>query len=152
MPSFGGVPKQLPEVGSSSMALESSAFFRERAAQVGVPQPAVDAIEAEGWTSMGAFAFATSQPPGMADDTAFRRDIAVPILGANPQLGPLAAVRRLFFEAYTMVAADMRDRVERTDEDPPKKLPKVEREDRMTRVRTAFQAPGCSKRKSQARQ
>ena len=44
-------------------------------------------------------------------------------------------VRRLHFEAYTFVAADLRHRVERTDDEPVRKMPRVERESRVEAVR-----------------
>ena len=58
-----------------------------------------------------------------------------PVAGENAAPGAVSLLRRLFFEAYTLVASDMRSRVERTDEDPPKKLPKVERESRVQAIR-----------------
>jgi hypothetical protein len=118
------------------MALESGAFFRERASSIGIDDATVQALTVQGWSTLGEFAFATAQAPGTSsDDTQFRRDVVEPALGANPGPGPVAQLRRLFFEAYTMVASDMRSRVERTDDDPPKKLPRVERENRIDAIR-----------------
>ena len=41
-------------------------------------------------------------------------------------------VRRLFYEAYTMANADMRARLEKRDDDPPRKLAQAERASRYT--------------------
>ena len=114
------------------MALDSASFFKDRAVQVGLPPAAVESLELQGWTSMARFAFACPAAPGTGDDAIFRRDVVQPVLGMAPQPGALANLRRLFFEAYTLVASDMKTRVERTDEDPPRKLPRVERQDRLT--------------------
>ncbi len=50
-------------------------------------------------------------------------------------------LRRLFFEAYALVVSDMKTRVERGDEDPPRKMPRVEKEDRVEAVR--LRLPGA---------
>ena len=42
----------------------------------------------------------------------------------------LPLVRRLFFESYSMTAADMRQRTERRDDDPPRRLAAAERASR----------------------
>ncbi len=119
-----------------AMALESGAFFRERAAAIGLNDATVEALTVQGWSTLGEFAFATPQAPGAsADDVVFRRDVVAPALGEEPEPARVAQLRRLFFEAYTMVASDMRSRVERTDDDPPKKLPRVERENRIDAIR-----------------
>ena len=126
----------------SGMALESEAFFQERARAVGCSDDIVEALRARGWTTMGKFAFATPQAPGAADDGPFRRDVLANVLGDEPYAADRVAVlRRLFFECYTLVASDMRSRVERTDDDPPKKLPRVERESRVEAVKTRL--PGA---------
>ena len=46
-----------------------------------------------------------------------------------------AALRRLFVEAYTLAAADLRSKVERTADDPPKRLPVAERAARFEKLR-----------------
>ena len=49
--------------------------------------------------------------------------------------GPQAAlVRRIFFEAYTMAAADLKKRTEKTDEDPTRRLPVAERSARHDKI------------------
>lgn len=125
-----------------SMALESEAFFLERARAVGCGDDLVDVLRARGWTTMGRFAFATPQAPGAADDGPFRRDVLASLLGDEPfAADKVAVLRRLFFESYTLVASDMRSRLERNEDDPPKKLPRVERENRVEAVKSRL--PGA---------
>ena len=115
-------------------ALSSPAFFSERALAIGFSQPEVDLLKANGWTSMGRFAFATPQAPGMGDDHQLVQEVVTPIFGDRP--GALVALtRRLYFEAYTYAASDMKLRVERGDDEPPRKMPRVEREDRVDAIR-----------------
>jgi hypothetical protein len=92
----------------------------------------------KGWETMANFAFSTSYAPGQADDSNFIEGVLVPILGdgASPQA---AALRRLFFESYTMNVAEMRRKLERTDEDPPRRLPLAEKAARLAKVQARLQ-------------
>eukprot|EP00973_Karenia_brevis_P001274 174579-Karenia_brevis.AAC.1 len=62
-------------------------------------------FEARGWNSVATFAFSANYVPGNPDDSAFTNEVVIELLGndAHP-LKP--ALRRLFFDCYTMVAAD----------------------------------------------
>eukprot|EP00974_Lingulodinium_polyedra_P021185 2046249-Lingulodinium_polyedra.AAC.1 len=72
------------------MALESEAYFRERAKAVGLADEEFAAVTAAGWRTLGQFAFATPQAPGAADDAPFVRDVVTPVLGPEPAAGPVA--------------------------------------------------------------
>ena len=126
---------------NGEMALESSAHFRERAKIVGLSEECVELMFSFGWNSMGTFAFSCSQAPGGADDSPFMRDVVTPLLGVDPDRSGVASLRRLFFEAYTFMLQDMRSRVDRNEDDPPRKLPRIEREDRVASVR--LRLPGA---------
>ena len=119
------------------MALDSSSFFRDSALTIGLSRATFDSVVAQGWDTMAKFAFACPQAPGVGDDAIFRRDVVTPVLGPAPLAGAMASLRRLFFEAYTLVASDMKSRVERTDDDPPKKMPRVERQARLLALRAS---------------
>eukprot|EP00973_Karenia_brevis_P060517 8416797-Karenia_brevis.AAC.1 len=62
------------------MAVESAAYFRQRATALGLADH-VDTMVALGWQSMGTFAFAANYVPGSADETSFVAEVVVPILG-----------------------------------------------------------------------
>ena len=76
--------------------------------------------------TMAQLAFSCSYTPGSPVDTPLR-DFLREVLGADPSAGQLACYRRLFFEAHTLSVADLRDKVTRTDESAPRKLPAPER-------------------------
>eukprot|EP00973_Karenia_brevis_P007064 958021-Karenia_brevis.AAC.1 len=85
---------------------------------------------------MGTFAFSANYVPGGADEKPFIDEVVTPILGEETH--PLkAALRRLFFDAYAMVAADAQRRASGLeDESKPKKLPGAERQARLEEVRS----------------
>ena len=75
-----------------------------------------------GWSTMGDFANAANYRPTAADDAPFIKDIIISLFDdeGHPKK---AAVRRLFFEAFSMFAADINRRSTLPDEDDkPKKL------------------------------
>ena len=110
-----------------SASLDSRAYFHERAFGMLAGAP-------HDFDTMGRFAFASSYCPGSGGDKIFVDDVVTPIWGDQANAKKIAA-RQLFFEAYTLVATDMKARVERTDDDPPKKMPKIERETRLDDVK-----------------
>jgi hypothetical protein len=127
------------------MAIESSAVFKSRATAMGLVQADIDALEAKGWSSFSTFAFASSYIPGQGDDSAFKRDVVAAILGTDTHVRA-SVLRRLYFEAYTLTAADLRSRVERTGEDPPRKMPGPERTSRIKDLKARFSGLSFSDR------
>ena len=110
--------------------LESSAVFESRAVELGFSPGEIDVMREQGWNAFGRFAFAIDYVPGQSADEAPLLAMAATITGtasgpAPPNRVPL--VRRLFFESYSMTAADMRQRTERRDDDPPRRLAAAER-------------------------
>ena len=63
--------------------------------------------------------------------------VAIPILGED--LTRVNALRRLYFEAFTLMTANMRTQVERTDDDRPRKLSLPEREARRKQIQPKLQ-------------
>ena len=110
------------------MSFDSEAYFSERINEVGL-QACLHQMQGFGWRTMSSFAFASAYLPGSQDDTAFKREVIERLTG-DPESAHGPQLRRVFFEAYTMAAADVRRRVERRDEDTPRALPQVEREAR----------------------
>ena len=81
---------------------------------------------------MAEFAFAANYKPGATDETSFIKDIVVPLYTSEDSIKK-SALRRLYFEAYTMAAADVHRRAVRPDdEEKPKKMPIVERAERFS--------------------
>ena len=81
-----------------------------------------------GWKTHVAFAYCVA-PNSSGSDKQFAERVVVPLLGSEAD--PLTPVLRQFnFDSYTLAAAELQRRVERTGEEPPRELPRVERERR----------------------
>lgn len=118
--------------------IDSEAVFTARLRALGL-----DGIQGEfdriGWKTMSTFAFASSWTPGVGDDTAFRTKVVVPLLGGEDHVD-VPKLRKLYFECYTMVAADLKGRLESGPEDSTKlrKLPVAERKARWETVKAKY--------------
>ena len=113
------------------MAMEAVALFKKKVSQCGL-NDFQHQFEALGWTTMADFAFSANYQPGGPDETPFINEVVIPILGDENHTKK-AALRRLFFEAFTAMAADAQHRATQTDDDTRiRKLPKEERELRMS--------------------
>ena len=116
------------------MALDSASYFVHRAKLFGLADY-VDTMATFGWKTMGTFAMSCRYVPGSDDDVAFLTKVVVPVLGG--QENPLEpALRRLHFEAYTLIAADAARRAAGGDEaSRHKTLPGPERADRLKEIK-----------------
>ena len=114
------------------MALDSVAAFEERIRELRL-QDHLERFRGRGWTTFGTFAFAADYTPGHGDPAKFTEEVVVPALG-SAEHADRYVLRRLFFEAYTLVAADLRRRVEATEDDAPRRMPTSEREARRSRL------------------
>ena len=113
-----------------SSIIDSQATFCARARSVGVDPSVLNNFLNAGINTFAKYAFSCQYNPSMSDDaplvefiTKANNDVAV-------SLGQMACLRRLFFEGHTLMVADMKSQVERTDESAPRKLPQPERASR----------------------
>lgn len=110
--------------------LDSSADFLDRASKLGASQTERQNLQLLGYDTFGKLAFASSYTPGQQDETALKQ-LAADITGQDPPpASRLPIVRRLFFESYTLAAADMQMRLDRKDDSTPRKLANAERSSR----------------------
>ncbi len=74
-----------------------------------------------GWSSAGSFAFASTYTPGQPNPEKFEEEVIIKLLGRadHPKA---SAVRRLYFECYTLVVSDMKRKCEKTESDAPRKI------------------------------
>ena len=79
---------------------------------------------------MGTFAFCASNSPAAVDDATFTTKVVVPVLGDRDHVDA-SKLRRLHFEAYTTAAADLKRRVDSSEQDAPRKLPPQEISERL---------------------
>ena len=138
---------QLPSFtafAAMSISLDSPAYFQERLDRIGFDADGITRITTGrggttvAYTTFGEFATATSWTPGNGGDDRLVADVVTPLFGEHPGAN-LGRIRRFFIEAYTLLASDLKHRLERTGDDPPKKMPRVERLSRLERVMAQVQ-------------
>ncbi len=106
--------------------IESTAVFEHRALAIGVPPATLALLQSNGLDSFGKYAFSCAYQPGAPDELPLKQ-LLTTVLGAEPNVGDFATLRRLYYEAHTLALSDMRTRVERKEDDAPRKLPVPER-------------------------
>ena len=118
--------------------MDSEAAFVERARQVHISQEHIDKLKAKKLNTYGAFAFISSFQPGSADERPFVRALAsaLDVTEADLSDAVLASFRRLYYECHTVTLGDLRARIERKDDDAPKRIPMAERSERLAQLKT----------------
>ena len=111
-------------------ALDSTATWEERLKELGLAEH-INHFRSLGWVSFGTFAFCTDYVPGVGGP--FEEDILIPGLGSRDHKHKLL-LRRLFFEAFTLAATDLKRRTMTNEDDAPLRLPIAEREARWNRL------------------
>ena len=99
----------------------SIAFFRSRCHATGLTEAAITALTNKGWKTSGTFASCASNFPATVTGTIFAEKVVQQISGNRehvdaPKLG------RLHFEAYTTESAELKRRVDSSEQDAPHKL------------------------------
>ena len=86
------------------------------------------------WTCLSHVVYATTYTPhGISDEGLFERDIIVKVLGdADHPHRP--RLRRLYFEAFALSAAELRRKVEADPSDISRMVPQAELEERRRRI------------------
>lgn len=118
--------------------IESEAVFQARLKAMGLERM-IGEFSRRGWGKMSTFAFASSWTPGVGDDTSFKNKVLTPLLGSEDH-ADAPKVRKLYFESYTMVAADLKSKLDVGTEDAAKvkKLPIAERKSRWETVKANY--------------
>ena len=118
-------PFPFPLILSMAFVIDSAACFEERLNDLSLGSLAASFNHA-GWTTFGTFATSSSWVPGQPSGyETFKTDVVERLTG-NRDHETAGALRRLFYEAYTMMAHDLRSRVEDAGRKHPKELPAVE--------------------------
>ena len=105
--------------------IESEAVFKQRCQELGMSDELFEALRLKDFKTMGRFAYSCNYMPGAADDTGFLA--MVQKVKALATEGETAILRRLFFESFTLVQADLKLKIERSDDAPARKLAVPER-------------------------
>ena len=114
--------------------IDSQVVFRQRALQLGLKDDLLDKMAKRGWNTMGTYAFASPYMQGQGEDKF--ASLVVQKLLEDPDHADGPKLRRLFFEAYTLTAGDIRARMERASDDAPKKMNNIERSARLQKLAT----------------
>ena len=112
--------------------LDSEAVFAERCDEIGILPVELARMRALNVATFGKFDFAASYTPGQLDAAPLLALMAMICAVDPPPQERVPLLRRLFFESYTLAAADLRSRLEKRDDDQPRKLAQAERSVRYT--------------------
>eukprot|EP00435_Cladocopium_sp_Y103_P059530 s575_g21.t1 len=112
--------------------LESKEALRARGLEVHLTEAEVDAVIGGGVTSLARLAFAASPPGTTPTDEQIRTLFGGTVV---PNIGTLASMKRLIFEAQTLVVADVKSKVTKKDDVLPAVMAPAERENRITEQR-----------------
>ena len=118
-----------------SLLLESEAQFKSRAKEVGLSEQAAQDLKDAGAGTLSKLAFSVGQP-GQPISTQEVDAFLLRAFGRAPVIAESNAVRRLAFEAQTLLVASLRQIVDMKDDGLPKKIGTAEQESRMAAIRT----------------
>lgn len=110
--------------------LDSSAVFTARAIEIGLNDDEVRQLSALNLDTFGKFAFSCNYVPGQSDEAPLLRLVGRVCGETPPPEDRVPLVRRLYFESYTLAAADLRSRLDKKEGDEPRKLAQAERASR----------------------
>ena len=104
--------------------LDSAAVLVNRALEIGILPAELSVIAARGWDNFGTFALSCGPSPGGPYQARLLRLAAIitEVCALDPPEERMPAIRRLNSGAYTMAAADMKIRLEASDDVRPRKL------------------------------
>ena len=115
-----------PSASAPASFTESQAAFRKRASEVGLVQSEVDHLVAAHVDTLSKLAFVLVPPGKVPEDDAVKG-----LLPAGANRGSIAGLKRLLFEAHTLIASELKQRVEKSDDSQPVSLNVAERDSRL---------------------
>ena len=117
--------------------IDSTAQFDQRCKDINLSVGACAALKAAGVTSLGILAYSHGQPGQALSDVAFDAWVRASI-DAGLSLADTAGIKRLLFEAHTLVLASLKEQVTSPDALLTKKVPSTERESKMRQVKASL--------------
>ena len=115
------------------MALvDSEAAFTQHCASVGAPASVVNALKGSNILTFAGLAFACGTPQNPPSDENFK-DFATSLFGAEPSIGEISILRRIHFEASTLMVAHVKSQVSQdaSGSDAVRKIPAPEKQQRL---------------------
>lgn len=116
--------------------LESEEALRARALEVNLTEAEVDALIGNRVDSLARLAFAACQPGESPSDEQVNAIFGGAVV---PNQGTYASIRRLIFEAQTLLSADLQNKVHKTDDQIKTKMAPAERENRIKDQKTRLE-------------
>ena len=116
--------------------LESKEALRSRGLEVSLTQDEVNALITNRVDSLARLAFAAC-PPGDAPTNDQIDALFNGVIVPNP--GTYASMKRLIFEAQTLLSADLQNKVHKTDDQTKSKLAPAERDNRIKEQKTRLE-------------
>ena len=107
---------------------QSKPVFLDRAASAGLAPDVVELVTKAGLDTLSSFAFSSSYVPGSGEEKPFVA-VVKDILKRDPTLAELASFRKLLYESYSLVTAEMKQQLERSEDVQVRKLTQPERAD-----------------------
>ena len=114
--------------------MDSKPVLIQRLQAIGVSDAHIQLLVDDGVISLNRLAFCANYSPSMNDDTNlvdYFNGVLAPGGAALPTK-TLTPLRQASFEAHTLMLSSLRDKVERKDDDLPRRVPQPERNDRLT--------------------
>ena len=116
-----------------SSFMDSVPVFEQRLTSVGVAAASIDKLKVSGVDTLAKLAYCCNYNPHMQSDQPLTDFMTLTISADGSALpaGELACLRRAFFEAHTYMLSELKNKVERKEEDGPRKVPQPERNARL---------------------
>jgi hypothetical protein len=112
--------------------MDSKSVFVQRLITCDVPQEAVDKLVAVGVNSLSKLAFCTNYQPSMPDESPLVNFFKATISpDADIPAGVMSSLRRAFYEAHTFMLNDLRGKIDKKDDETPRRVPQAERNSRL---------------------
>ena len=113
--------------------IDSTASFEKRCIDIDGTGVLFDGLKAQGVKSFSALAFTIGTPQAAPSDRQYE-DLSIKVFGESPTLGQVASLRRLHFEATTLIVATLNEQVKSDSAEPGsivKKLPAAKKQARL---------------------
>ena len=113
--------------------IDSVASFEKRCSEIDESGALLNGLKGQDVKCFSALAFTVGTPQSAPSDTQYE-DLAAKVFGRAPTLGQISGLRRLHFEATTLIVATLNEQVKSDTSDPSslvKKLPAAEKQARM---------------------
>ena len=112
--------------------MDSGPVFKQRMSACGVTDDAVKKLEAANIATLAKLAYCCSYNPNQPNEAPLITFLEATVGDGNPlDPGLLACLRRVYVEAHTFMLAELKGKIERKEDEAPRKVPQPERNARL---------------------